>query len=256
MVNHVRSLLLNRPARAASPWGEYVPPESRELDLPGYLRTVRAVLFGTRPDAAMLDYRLRQYVTLLHATELAEFVTLPDPRVTYEPGSGDPADFAFDPAVEPLGPAGDLYVLGGTPTARDGQMAHAWLVTVAGGAVTVERRSPGRALASAPLAYAEGLSDEYPLVGSRLSVRFSEGPAAGPGWTVTCLGRPDSDPGQVAANLGAVGEDALLGLFGTAPAEPYRTWKALWYSGQPLPYRLGAVLLATAWRTDEVRRRT
>jgi hypothetical protein len=48
----------------------------------------------------------------------------------------------------------------------------------------------------------------------------------------------------------------MLGLFGAAPAEPYRTWKALWYSGQPLPYRLGAVLLATAWRTDEVRGRT
>jgi hypothetical protein len=224
--------------------------------LPGYLWTVRAILFGSRPDAAMLDYRLRQYMTFLHATELAGFVTLPDPRITYEPGSADPADFDFTPVVETLGTDRTLYVLGGGPLARDGRMAHAWRIEVAAGTVTIERRSPGSALASAPLAYTEGLSDEYPLIGSRLAVRFLDGPAADLEWLVTCLGRPDTDPGQVAANLGAIGEDAMLRLFGTTPVEPYRTWKALWYSDQPLPYRLGAVLLATAWRTDEVRGRT
>lgn len=260
MTNHVRTLLLNRPARAATPLGEYVPPGARELALPGYLKKVRAVLFGTRPDATMLDYRLRQYLTLLHATELAEFVTALDPRITYEPGGGDPADFDFTPAALPIGHDLPLFVLGDPPPARDGQMAYSWLVRTQAGdppTVTVARRSPGMATASTPLAYTAGLADPIPLVGSGLSARFPEqGLAPGAAWTVTCLGRPEADPGQVVADLGAIGEDVLLGLFGVAPVEPYRTWKALWYSDQPLPYRLGAVLLAAAWRADEARGRT
>jgi hypothetical protein len=53
--------------------------------LPEPLRRVRAVLFGRDPDRRTLLYRTRQFLALLHACELEEFVTAVDPRVTYLP---------------------------------------------------------------------------------------------------------------------------------------------------------------------------
>jgi hypothetical protein len=129
--------------------------------LPEPLRRVRAVLFGRDPDRRTLLYRTRQFLALLHACELEEFVTAVDPRVTYLP---------LDRGV--LEPRPDVL--------------------------------------------------------------------------------PD-DLGAVAARLQAVGEDALLALFGTSHDEPWATWRALWAADMPLPYRLGAVLLALAARTDEIR---
>jgi hypothetical protein len=55
-------------------------------------------------------------------------------------------------------------------------------------------------------------------------------------------------------SLDRLGEGTIAQLFGLAPAEPYRTWAALWHSRASLPYRLGAALLALAARTDELRR--
>jgi hypothetical protein len=283
MVNHVRTLLLNRPARTTTPAGEYVPPEARELTLPAYLVKVRAQLFGARPDAAMLDFRLRQYTALLHATALKEFLTIDDPRITYTPGGRDPGDFPFRPAVSPIGHSQPLYLGGGELLARNGQMVHEWLVEVSYSdpistrftawdlfmyllvpessdsvdpvtTVRVDRRRPVPSSALYAIDYVDALSNEFPLAGAPLWARFSGvGLESNMLWTVRCLGRPETDLGEIEANLAALGGDVMLRLFGEDPGEPQRTWKALWASQQPLAYRLGAVLLAVAWRTDQLR---
>jgi hypothetical protein len=83
----------------------------------------------------------------------------------------------------------------------------------------------------------------------------SNGAFDGMAWTVSCLAPPARDPGQIAADFAVVGNNVLGGLFGGATEEPYITWNNLWDSTQPLPYRLGAILLAVAARTDDVRMR-
>jgi hypothetical protein len=260
LINHVRTLLLNRPASAATPFGEYVPPDFATVAVPGAVQRARNFLFGANPDAMMLDYRLRQYMAMLHATELVEFVVAQDQRITYIPGGRDMADFSPAPVVAPV-VGGQVLFLGGTrPMAPDGRMTYAWQVQVPVASVpaaAVAQRSPAYNTVDYPIAYTGGLSSEFPLTGSPLVASFhSAGIVDGTTWNVGCLALPARDPGQVAADLDALGANVVPFLFGAAAEEPWLTWQNLWNSNQPLAYRLGAVLLAVAARTDEARTRT
>ena len=256
----MRTLLLNQPASSETPVGEYVPPMFRAVLVPVAIQKARNLLFGPRPDTMMLDYRLRQYMAMLHATELAEFVTVDDPRITYVPGGRDMTDFDPTPSALPVGHNNTLYVVGDWPTAIDGRMIYAWQVTVLiasvpSPVVAITRRSPTVSSTAYDLIYTSGLSNTIPLDGSPLSVRFNDDVSIvdGTTWNVNCLAMPSMDPGQIAATIGTTGANILGELFGFASEEPYRTWSALWESDQPLPYRLGAVLLAVAARTDDIR---
>ena len=259
MINHVRTLLLNMPASSMTPMGEYVPLEFNTVAVPSAVQRARDILFGPRPDATMLDYRLRQYMTMLHSTELVEFVTAQDPRITYAPGSRAMSD--FDPAavVTPVENSIELFITGNLPRTADGRMSCLWQVKamVAGStSVSVTRRSAPPGTSIYPITYTGGLSNEFPLTGSPLLASFQdEGVVDGITWNVSCLAMPLRDPGQVAADLGATGANIMPFLFGIGAQEPYRTWQNLWASNQPLPYRLGAALLAVAARTDEARLR-
>jgi hypothetical protein len=262
LVNHVRTLLLNQPASAETPLGEYVPPSFRTVVVPLAVQSARNLLFGLRPDAMMLDYRLRQYMAMLHSTELAELVIADDPRITYTPGDRSMTDFDFAPAILPIGHTVPLFLAGDPPTASDGRMTYAWQIKVLiagypGPVAAVTRRSPTSGYAEYPISYANNLSNEFPLDGSPLRACFnSAGVVDGIAWNVDCLAPPVRDPGQVAADLGAAGANVLGELFGFTRQEPYLTYNLLWSSKQPLPYRLGAVLLAVAARTDEARKRS
>jgi hypothetical protein len=251
------------PASFETPMGEYVPPLFTTVAVPGAVQRARTFLFGSRPDMTLLDYRLRQYMAMLHSTELVEFVIADDPRITYTPGSRDMADFNPSPSVVPVVGIQPLYLTGSLPVAtNDGRMTFAWQVKVlvAGRpspVATVNRLSPTFGYVEHNITYVNGLSNEFPLDGSPLLGSFPvDGIVDGTMWTVNCLALPARDPGQIAADLGTAGANVLPFLFGTAADEPYRTWRNLWESNQPLPYRLGAVLLAVAARTDEARLRT
>jgi hypothetical protein len=78
MINHARSLLVNRhhDGRGA----EYVPQEYRVRCLTQKpLGEIWDVLFGDA-DAAGRNYRARQLMTILHSTDLAQYVYDMDPR--------------------------------------------------------------------------------------------------------------------------------------------------------------------------------
>ena len=98
MINHVRTLLLNRGRDGTprtSPGEEYVPPTFAPRALTTPLRTAFTTLYGGDPDRLMLNYRLRQLTALLHSTELEEYVLAKDPRVTYLPLDGAFFDGVF-----------------------------------------------------------------------------------------------------------------------------------------------------------------
>lgn len=93
MINHARTLLLNQARRKThySDIGyEYVPPEFRPVSLPSTLQLVRQLLFGATPDNYFLNYRCRELLSYVHATELASHVYSFDPRVTYWPETHKP----------------------------------------------------------------------------------------------------------------------------------------------------------------------
>lgn len=87
MINHARTLLLNTTTvgdYATYPGEEYISSDFVPLKLTSTLQRLRMGLFGSRPDRLMLNYRGRQLMSLLHSTELVEFVLNLDPRITYD----------------------------------------------------------------------------------------------------------------------------------------------------------------------------
>lgn len=132
MINHVRTLLRNQDGQGppTADAEEFTPPDYTRVLLPPYLNTLRTVLFGGDPDAAMLNYRLRQYMELLHSTELAEFVYSVDTRVTYLPFA---ATSDFDPNVNVTALGGDatLYLTGTLERTAGAALRYQWHVLAA-----------------------------------------------------------------------------------------------------------------------------
>ncbi len=100
--------------------------------------------------------------------------------------------------------------------------------------------------------FSDRLSAPLRVPGTLLDVRLHADAPVGTAWTLTVNSEPALDLGELLTSLEGLDQDSLLALFGAAPVEPYRSWKNLWESDQPMPYRLGAVLLALASRTNEL----
>ncbi len=89
MINHARTLLLNVASKTYQPGTlgeEYIPLYS-PLRLPTYLTLSRNILLGTDPDKVFLNFRMHELLSIIHQTELSEFVYALDPRITYDPAA-------------------------------------------------------------------------------------------------------------------------------------------------------------------------
>ena len=93
MINHARTLLLNKSANNYQPdtlGEEYVPAGYSALTAPDCVQTPYRIIFGTNPDKVFLNYRLHELLNLIHNTELNEFLYKFDSRVTYWPRLAKP----------------------------------------------------------------------------------------------------------------------------------------------------------------------
>lgn len=136
MINHARTLLLNR-SGAQRPGTayfleEYVPEDFAPVTLPGALSKAYNVLIGNRADNAFANYRVWSLMRMLHATELASYVTALDPRVTYIHDKDVTRDYgtayvASNDASEGIA----IYRVGTAVAERSGQrIFFRWLITV------------------------------------------------------------------------------------------------------------------------------
>lgn len=238
MVNHIRTLLLDLDGRgspgAGYPGEEYVPADFRPRPVPAELRHVWRILFGQRPDRAYRNYRLRQYLALVHAAGLDTFS--PDPRVTYWPfAEGDPRYAAYGTVTA----AAEVEITG-TPVADDGagRAMYQWRLEVTLGDDVLLGGEPTGAV------FAEGLSSAV-VLGAGLTARVR--PVPGVYW-VDAVARPARDPGDVAAALraGLGAAEAILFL-----GDP--ELQQLWQRAEFLPDTLGAAVVALARRVDDSR---
>jgi len=215
-------------------------------------------LFGLDPDKLMFSYRARQYMGLLHSTELVEFVADLDGRITYDILPKDALfDMAFGTSVQKLKTIAELFLLDEVgPPDRGGRTQHSWkVVRKAGTDVEVSRLSPPTEQAITTLTYTEGLSSIFSLLGTDLKARIGQG-VIDDTWLVDASVRPTQDIGTIIANLDAIGEDVLLSLFGVGSpkgsTEPFKTFRNLWNNHPEPAYRLGGVLLAWIYQADEI----
>jgi hypothetical protein len=294
VTNAVWTLLRNRDGMGApvTPLGSYTDPAYRAVTVSPPLARAHTALFGPDPDPWMLDYRARELLTLLHATELDADVRAFDPRITYALGG----TAAFQPGIlaTPIEHEEPLYLSGLAPEeGGSGRLYRAWSVTTLvdsavcqpftllallemvepftgafctapvsseassdeasseaaptnTGLTTLQRFAPAPATFVTVADFESGLSTPLTLPGSALQIRFSALPETRR-WLVESVCRPARGLEALPAALAQVSglDDAV---FGPNPQGDLLRWRRLWRSEQPLPYRLGGLLLGLATR--------
>ncbi len=258
MYNHYRTLLANLPPSGLEIGEEKIPPAFSPVRLPDSVQAVRRVLFGGTPDRAMVNYRVRQLLAVVHTSPLKDWVYALDPRVTYDFADATlVSDAAFRPRVlQASGPPAKLVVLG-TPNPPDatGVVRLAYTVDVLSTeTVSVYRYTPPASKTIFDYVLTGGASQPVPLPGSGYAVRlYTDDP--GSEWAVDVYNRPARDPGELAVALESVGDAHMVELFGVEDAEPWTTLRRVWRETRETPLRLAAAVTAAVYRTEAARGR-
>lgn len=258
MINHVRTLLLNR-GREGHPlteYGEeYVSPSfiPRVLNRP--MQTVRTMLFGSKPDRLFLNYRMRQIMELMHATPLAEDILADDSRITYLPFKDDLFDQAFQPQITHIaGPDVRVHVTGShVVNMSSGLSRQLWDIKVtATGEATIQKRYGHRESLVASFAGDIGIV----LPGSQIRVFLHNAPV-GYFMQVAAAARPEQDISQVLTSIvGSLGDGGLSDIFPMNAPDPVATWHRIWLNHNMAAMRYTALLLSVAYRTAQLPQET
>jgi len=255
MFNHVRTLLLNQDG-ANSPTKEFfaeelVPPEYVAVDTTGYLDTVLNILFGANSDRAMRNYRLRQFMSILHATELEKHVMEFDPRITYKATDRDLITYQYGLfATQTQGTSNNLLFTGEQAVIDAlGTMDFMFVIDVSPASTIVRRHIPtAREKSYDP----PTLQSPVPLSGTGFGFSLTNNVSKSQ-FVVEGRLQPQWCLGSIVAMLRNIGEPVLIQIFGLGDDEPYVTLRNLWQRHPETAYQLGAILLAVAYRMERLR---
>lgn len=266
MINHARTLLLNVTGKSnprQEVGEEFIPAEYRPLQLPSFLQTIYRVLFGAAPDRYFLNFRARELLMYLHQTELADYVYVLDPRVTYWPEPARPfydvekrlvASQYSGVAAQPPHFRGNLFA---DPARGRSVREFDLRVTFEDGPWEARLSAldqPG-ALVTTPLTFVDGLSQEVPLGHTGLFLQIPE-PSMATAWTIYTRARPGAALTTALPILEVLGEPLFLELFGVSNSDqPYATFKQLWFDHPSPVYRIGGLTLAMIYRAEEIRKK-
>lgn len=272
MVNHLRTLLLNRPPVTRRDYPtyyleEYEPDDFVPTVLPTSYQRARERLFGSERDRAFENYRVRQYLTLLAGGALREFVVSQDARITHDrPAVDFPLPQATWQPSASAWPVAAWHLLNDYTLADDEHLVREWdleLLT----ADTLQAALRPRAASTLTYAWGVGavggrVSVPLGLPGSTLSFSFQEGTAfpdnQGPAAVLTVVSRPRTELIGVLDQLAALSEEDLAEIFGVhqprGVTEPLVTFRNCFYEHPNPLLRLGGFLLAYAAGIEELRR--
>lgn len=264
MINHARTLLLNvggQTSQRDEPGEEYIAPGYAPAILPSYLQTARRVLFGSAPDRYFLNFRARELMSYLHQTELAEYVYALDSRVTYWPETAQPfyttekqvkaTQFSGAAATAPFF-RGDLFA-----DNTRGRSVREFILRVTAEDGPWEARltnkdTPGTHITT-PIVFTGELSQQIAIGTTGISFQVQR-PFMATSWEIYTRVKPSPALSTLLPILELLGEPLFLELFGVDSAQPYGTFKALWFDHPNPIYRLGGLTLAMIYRTEEARR--
>lgn len=263
MFNHARTLLINLPGSSGfisnCPGEELIPSNYTAVVLPQYLNSIRARIFGASPDRAMLNYRATQLLQLIATTELQTYVEQLDPRLTYDLNkSGLYQESVFQPQVKKYsGNFEDILTITGAASNPDtsGQCAYNFQITItsnSGIKVNIKRLVFPLQETQEDLTLSNGLSPEYALPFSGYSFRLNT-LNLNAAWTISGYLRPNLALPTLLNNLNALSDLSFIELFGASPKEPYLTFKNCWQYHPDFAYKLGGLILALLYRTEDLR---
>lgn len=246
MVNHLRTLLINRAAAslAFGPGYQHVPADFVSVRETDAVQQARRHLFGASPDSLMLHYRVQQLLRVLETSRFADHITLYDNRLTTD-NQQVWEDSLFGPSVtKRLVGASDPF-FSGSQTSPDasGICVHRFDVEFDPPDTVRIRRGPGGVVVEErQVASSAGMTlpTELPETGYRISCPSEE---AGR-WIVQTSERPTTGPKDWLASIRSLSHERTLELFGDVSMEPNKSWWAAWQSARSALDRLSAAILA------------
>jgi len=231
------------------PGEEYVPATFSPLTLDENLTRFRSILFGPGADRAMKNYRLRQVLSFIHSSELEEYVTILDPRITYWPPHEDRLfrGLVFGASIKQTsGPSTNFFFQSSqTGFKAVGAVNRTWKVEILDATtIKVDRLTIPTSSKTLTYSSAGGLSSSVPLDGTNLGLIFNT-PAIGAIAEVKDLPRPVYSLPEAYTTMLKAGTPASL--FGGE--EPFRTFRRLWSDDStPFALRLGSWVLSLGFR--------
>lgn len=254
MINHVRTLLMNR-GREGHPLTEsgeeYIPYEYVPHVLNRTLLLVQQVLFGNNPDRLFLNYRMRQIMQMMHATPLADDLLVDDKRITYLPFKKDLFDDVFRLTVTQVaGPEVVVHIRGEhVANMSSGLTRQLWDVEVLGAGVVKVIKRLGK---PQEVVVTITRDEPVPLIGSDIKIYLHDAPV-GYQARIEAVARPELDISQALSNISmGLGENGLTDIFPTIASEPLVTWKRIWNDHTDAAVRFTALLLAIAYRISQL----
>lgn len=257
MINHVRTLLMNRSREGAvltDPGEEHVPREFQPRELPHSLRRMYVALFGNVGDRIFVNYRMRQIMGLMHATELSGDIRYHDNRITYLPHDDDLFAAKREPIVTHLAGTPATYHVYGDHTAdtQAGISSMTWNVTLMENNMVAVTTQYTPTPVITELTYQGNMASSLELPGSGLLLRMQ---SAEPGYRlrIRSVAYPRSDTAYILYLL----ENYLTGevvheIFPRKMPTYVAQWREIWANHPLLPYRVTAALLALAERIEQL----
>lgn len=259
MFNHARTLLLNLDGGPGyfpeCPGEELIPGGYEKLELPTYLDVFRSRFFGADPDRAMLNYRSWQLLQLVEATELQSHILALDSRITYDLNINRLSlQNTFLPKViRQGGTSAQTLTIAGTPIKPDasGKATFDYQINIVNPNIQIKRLTFPLIDVQHLLDLTDGLSPYFalPLSGYKFCVNTTDEAVS---WRIQGYLRPQNSLSEIEKGLHSIGEPYLLQLFGTSSAEPYATFRNCWEKHPEFAYRLGGIVLAMIYRTEEI----
>jgi hypothetical protein len=270
MINHARTLLLNKDGNKRPGTDfyleEFVDPTFRVLSYSQELTELRTVLVGRSPDDGYLNFRLRQYMTLLDSTEFVTYVEALDPRITYTGQSPD-VQRTYNKATalqaeptsssssssSPSSGSGDILFVGDIVTLPS-VVYYKWRIDVIAPFVVRTTFNRTQQYVDTVVTISDGITSPIAMAGQpSFNVRIRENVSLRPGdaWNIESFVAPTDDMAGVVTQLNETNPQYLGYVFPST--EPYKTFKDLWKKQEILSYQLSGLLLAWIYRAEEER---
>lgn len=258
MINHARTLLLNIKGSAkpapSYPGEEYVPATFGGQILPADFNTVWGILFGVGSDRANINHRLKQYLTMIHCSELSPWIYNLDPRITYWPSHNSSLfDFStYNVQIDQVigSPTWSLAVNNNRSLIGTNQLFTQCQVAVASNTqITVTNLLAP--FDSQTLNYTLNGSLTVPIeLNNGLTLTIGTGLLPFPTWVVSSFIKPTVDLISVYTLL--VTNEATPSVF-AGLNDPVPMCSNIWNQNSGLiEYKLGALVLAFAYQLDSL----
>jgi hypothetical protein len=259
VINHARTLILNRngsPRQDSSFYlEEFVDPSFKKVALPYELQAAHDVLVELDADDAFANFRMQQYMRLLHSTEFASYALALDPRVTYLRPAPPPVLSSVEVVQQLSGATRLTLEFMGAPAVNfaSPRVINDWVAESANPNVLSIKHAQTGTNVLPYMNFVDGLSDVVVMPTQANFLLRVHGDVLEPDqrWFIKTFTAPTDDVSDTLLRLLDLNPRFIEAVF--PKRAPFTVFKDLWDKNAILAYRMSGFLLAMAYRIQEIR---